>query len=121
MLLGLFGIEPAGLALRTKRKNSNRIIDPKNPDISFCCFLKYFLLRTSDLLPAYASSKAENIVLDFNTGKIMDMAQYLFELNIFVKPSIVYGFIDKAMLSEAWLSFNRNNNIMPYDLSAYHQ
>jgi hypothetical protein len=112
--IALYTLEPAGLAIVNREPNPNRIVDPKNREHHFCCFLKYMLLDKKRLKTVTKPNEGKIIVVDFTTGLIMNIDQYFYILKIGKNPGAIYGGINEAQLTAAWEHFNKTSKGYPY-------
>jgi hypothetical protein len=103
-IVALFGLQAAPVAIKSSLPiTSQRIIDARNPEQHLCCSLAYLITCTHTLSQIKSWEGAENIIVDFTSGEIMDGNYYLAKLaNTPGKRSRLYGVLDSSRLDSVW-------------------
>jgi hypothetical protein len=102
-VLVLFGLQPGSISFTSDYPvQLNRILDNQQPHIHLCCTLAYLTSPQHQLEQLQSWQGAQNIIIDFTTGTVMDGDRYFSQ--VFSEPlkGIVYGMLDNSKLASAW-------------------
>jgi hypothetical protein len=105
-VVALFGLQTAPIAIKsTLPVTSKRIINIKNTEHHLCCSLSYLITSAENFNHIKSWEGAENIIIDFTSGEIMDSDYYIAKLsNGAPKRNHLYGALDASHLDAAWKS-----------------
>ncbi len=92
----------AGAIISTWAQQANRFINTKNPQMHVCYSLNYLALPIHCQKIPETWVGARSVIIDFTRGRVMDAAQFLFEISHQGKQGVVYGELDAAALELAW-------------------
>lgn len=106
--IAIVGLQPMSITIKSLAPiKLNRVANKENKNSHFCCSLSYLLLDEEGFERVVKDrdwSGAENIVIDFTRGLVMNKERYFHEL--FNESSVgkIYGKLNFHKLNEAWVN-----------------
>jgi hypothetical protein len=107
-VVALFGLQAAPIAIKsTLPITSQRIINTRNPEYHLCCSLSYLVTSVEGFQDIQSWEGAENIIIDFTSGEIMNGNYYIAKLSQGKpKKTHLYGSIEASHLDAVWKSMH---------------
>lgn len=119
-ILVLFGLQPSSININTSVPITlNRIINRQQPTNHLCCSLTYLVVSKKEFENINSWQGAQAIIIDFTTGLVMDGKHYISLL--FNEPSkgIIYGELNKNILTEVWAMAKTSYHVSNIDINKF--
>jgi hypothetical protein len=108
-VIALFGLQPSSVALTSDYPLLlNRVLNKQHPNVHLCCSLAYLKTPKDQLSQIESWQGAQNLIIDFTTGIVMDGLCYLSQIFSEPKKGIVYGILNSVKLAKVWAIVNHH-------------